>query len=67
MRTHYISTLVKNGSETMGIPVAILCCCVIIGMTVTNEPGYYEDNKFGIRIESVLLVKKVRLSGGGVF
>tara|TARA_R110002050_G_scaffold71010_1_gene152849 strand:+ start:1267 stop:1377 length:111 start_codon:yes stop_codon:yes gene_type:complete len=36
-------------------------------MTVTNEPGYYEDNKFGIRIESVLLVKKVRLSGGGVF
>ncbi|KAI8057047.1 Creatinase/aminopeptidase [Syncephalis plumigaleata] len=29
------------------------------GMTVTNEPGYYEDGKFGIRIENVLLVRKV--------
>ncbi|KAJ1903257.1 hypothetical protein IWQ60_012605, partial [Tieghemiomyces parasiticus] len=28
------------------------------GMTVTNEPGYYEDGKFGIRIENVLLVAK---------
>jgi len=26
-------------------------------MTVTNEPGYYEDNCFGIRIENVLLVR----------
>lgn len=29
------------------------------GMTVTNEPGYYEDGKFGVRIESVVLVKEV--------
>ncbi|OBZ85577.1 putative Xaa-Pro aminopeptidase P [Choanephora cucurbitarum] len=28
------------------------------GMTVTNEPGYYEDGQFGIRIENVLLVRK---------
>lgn len=28
-------------------------------MTVTNEPGYYEDGKFGIRIETVLLVREV--------
>lgn len=28
------------------------------GMTVTNEPGYYEDGKYGIRIENVLLVKE---------
>ena len=28
-------------------------------MTVTNEPGYYEDGKFGIRIESVVLVQDV--------
>ncbi|KAG2174136.1 hypothetical protein INT43_004156 [Umbelopsis isabellina] len=28
------------------------------GMTVTNEPGYYEDGKFGIRIENVLLIRK---------
>ena len=29
------------------------------GMTPTNEPGYYEDGNFGIRIESVMVVKKV--------
>ncbi|KAL8200469.1 hypothetical protein R6Q57_011808 [Mikania cordata] len=27
-------------------------------MTVTDEPGYYEDGKFGIRLENVLIVKK---------
>lgn len=30
------------------------------GMTVTNEPGYYEDGAFGIRIENVLLVREAR-------
>jgi Xaa-Pro aminopeptidase len=28
-------------------------------MTLTNEPGYYEDGQFGIRIENVLVVRKV--------
>ncbi|KAI9226260.1 MAG: peptidase M24, structural domain-containing protein [Piptocephalis tieghemiana] len=28
------------------------------GMSVTNEPGYYEDGAFGIRIESVLLIQE---------
>ncbi len=28
------------------------------GMIVSNEPGYYEDGKFGIRIENLLVVKK---------
>ncbi|ORX90124.1 Creatinase/aminopeptidase [Basidiobolus meristosporus CBS 931.73] len=28
------------------------------GMLVTNEPGYYEDGKFGIRIENILLVRE---------
>jgi Xaa-Pro aminopeptidase len=27
------------------------------GMIVSNEPGYYEPNHFGIRIENLLLVK----------
>lgn len=30
-------------------------------MFVTDEPGYYEDGNFGIRIENVLLVKEVAL------
>ena len=28
-------------------------------MTVTNEPGFYKDGGFGIRIENVMLVNKV--------
>ncbi|KAF3454476.1 hypothetical protein FNV43_RR04923 [Rhamnella rubrinervis] len=29
------------------------------GMIVSNEPGYYEDHAFGIRIENLLCVKEV--------
>jgi Xaa-Pro aminopeptidase len=32
------------------------------GMVVTNEPGYYHDGQFGIRIESVLVVNKAKTS-----
>ncbi len=28
------------------------------GMFLSNEPGYYEENKFGIRIENLVYVKK---------
>lgn len=27
-------------------------------MTVTDEPGYYEDGEFGIRLENVLIIKE---------
>lgn len=27
-------------------------------MTVTDEPGYYEDGNFGIRLENVLIIKE---------
>ncbi|MFS7986651.1 putative hydrolase [Helianthus anomalus] len=29
------------------------------GMIVSNEPGYYEDHAFGIRIENLLYVKEI--------
>lgn len=29
-------------------------------MTVSNEPGYYADGRFGIRIESIILVKEAK-------
>ena len=29
------------------------------GMVVSNEPGYYEDGSFGIRIENLLVVHEV--------
>ena len=28
------------------------------GMIISNEPGYYEKNKFGIRIENLIYVRK---------
>ena len=28
------------------------------GMIVSNEPGYYEKNKFGIRIENLIYVRR---------
>ena len=28
------------------------------GMVLSNEPGYYEKNKFGIRIENLVFIKK---------
>ena len=28
------------------------------GMIISNEPGYYEKNKFGIRIENLIFVKR---------
>ena len=30
------------------------------GMVVSNEPGYYKKNKFGIRIENLIYVKKLK-------
>ena len=31
---------------------------IIEGMILSNEPGYYKKNKFGIRIENLIYVKK---------
>jgi len=32
------------------------------GMIVSNEPGYYENGKFGIRIENLITIKKTKNS-----
>ena len=29
-------------------------------MILSNEPGYYKKNKFGIRIENLVYVKKIK-------
>jgi Xaa-Pro aminopeptidase len=36
---------------------------LVEGMVVSNEPGYYKENSFGIRIENLVLVTK-RETGG---
>ena len=30
------------------------------GMIVSNEPGYYEEGKFGIRIENLIYIEKIK-------
>ncbi len=32
------------------------------GMIISNEPGYYKKNSFGIRIENLIYVKKIKKS-----
>ena len=33
---------------------------LVEGMVLSNEPGYYEEGKFGIRIENLLFIKKLK-------
>jgi len=35
------------------------------GMILSNEPGYYRDGKFGIRLENLLIVKPAEAIAGG--
>ena len=36
------------------------CTKIDQGMIISNEPGYYETNKFGIRIENLVYTKKIK-------
>ncbi|KAJ2487872.1 hypothetical protein EV174_000303 [Coemansia sp. RSA 2320] len=47
---------VHEGPQGVGMRAAYLDAGFYHGMTITNEPGYYEDGKFGIRIENTCLV-----------
>ena len=33
---------------------------LVEGMVLSNEPGYYEEGKFGIRIENLIFIKKLK-------
>lgn len=37
---------------------AALCCSAQVGMICSNEPGYYEDGGFGIRVENLLAIEE---------
>ncbi|KAF9576450.1 hypothetical protein EC968_008745 [Mortierella alpina] len=50
---------VHEGPHGCGTRIAFNEVPLVPGMTLTNEPGYYEEGQFGIRIENVLLVRKV--------
>ncbi|KAG0368496.1 hypothetical protein BGZ54_001810 [Gamsiella multidivaricata] len=49
---------VHEGPHGCGTRIAYNDIPLVPGMTLTNEPGYYEDGEFGIRIENVMLVRK---------
>ena len=34
------------------------------GNCISDEPGYYEDGGFGVRIENVIVVREVEMQGG---
>jgi len=52
---------VHEGPQGIGTLASYNDTPLLAGMTVTDEPGYYEDGNFGIRIENVLLVRNVQL------
>ncbi|WP_273719890.1 MULTISPECIES: aminopeptidase P family protein [unclassified Bartonella] len=41
------------------------CQELLPGMIVSNEPGYYREGSFGIRIENLLIVKPAQKINGG--
>lgn len=49
---------VHEGPIGIGTRVQYSEVALAEGNVISNEPGYYEDGKFGIRIENVILVTK---------
>ncbi|KAJ3344970.1 hypothetical protein HDU83_004568 [Entophlyctis luteolus] len=54
---HFLN--VHEGPHGIGPRIAYNDTPLEPGMIVTNEPGFYEDGAFGIRIENVMVVKDV--------
>ncbi|KAJ3816251.1 X-prolyl aminopeptidase 1, soluble, partial [Lentinula raphanica] len=52
-------TIQISGPHGLGTRITYNASPLKAGMIVTNEPGFYADGKYGIRIENVLIVKEV--------
>lgn len=48
----------RNGAQKISL---------VEGMLISNEPGFYKDNEYGIRIENLILVKKDKSNSFGNF
>ncbi|KAI9193136.1 peptidase M24, structural domain-containing protein [Polychytrium aggregatum] len=59
---------VHEGPHGIGIRIGYNDIPLAPGMVISNEPGFYNDGKFGIRIENIILVKEVETPNnfGGV-
>ncbi|KAH7882315.1 peptidase M24, structural domain-containing protein [Phlebopus sp. FC_14] len=54
---HFLN--VHEGPQGIGTRIAFNNTPLKPGMTVSNEPGYYADGQWGIRIENVVVVREV--------
>jgi len=59
---HGVGSFLNVHEGPIGIGTRIQCAEVplAVGNVISNEPGYYEDGSFGIRIENVVMVKEVQ-------
>jgi len=55
---HFLN--VHEGPQGIGMRIAYNNTPLKAGMTVSNEPGYYADGQFGIRIENVVIVREAQ-------
>ncbi|KAI0294854.1 Creatinase/aminopeptidase [Multifurca ochricompacta] len=55
---HFLN--VHEGPQGIGTRIAYNGTPLKPGMTVSNEPGYYADGEYGIRIENVVIVREVQ-------
>ncbi|KAG2104416.1 peptidase M24, structural domain-containing protein [Suillus discolor] len=53
---HFLN--VHEGPHGIGTRIAYNSTSLKVGMTVSNEPGYYADGRYGIRIENVVIVRE---------
>lgn len=51
---------VHEGPIGIGTRVQYAEVALAPGNVLSNEPGYYEDGRYGIRIENVVIVKEVQ-------
>ncbi|KAH8102236.1 Creatinase/aminopeptidase [Cristinia sonorae] len=55
---HFLN--VHEGPQGIGMRIVYNSSPLKAGMTVSNEPGYYADGQYGIRIENVVIVRDVQ-------
>ncbi|KAI0824889.1 Creatinase/aminopeptidase [Trametes gibbosa] len=55
---HFLN--VHEGPHGIGVRIAYNNTPLKPGMTVSNEPGYYKDGEYGIRIENIVIVREAQ-------
>ncbi|KAH9849039.1 Creatinase/aminopeptidase [Lenzites betulinus] len=55
---HFLN--VHEGPHGIGVRIAYNNTPLKPGMTVSNEPGFYKDGEYGIRIENIVIVREAQ-------